>query len=450
MYKKTVETIEAYNLIKKGDRIGVAVSGGMDSMALLSVLTTLSKEMEFELVCLHFEHGIRGESSREDAAFVQRTAEQLQVPFFMGNADVPEIAKEHCVGIEQAAREARYAFFETASKKLKLNSVATAHHKGDQAETLLLNLIRGSGLNGLTGMRFKREPNIIRPFLCVSRREIEAFVAEHGIDYREDATNQCTDYSRNYVRHIVMPAIEKLNPRAEDAFMRTAELLREDSEALQNFTEHFFKKSVELQKGIAVIDCRMLRDMPVKARVIRRAIEEIASLKDIEKVHVKSILNIAFGKTGREITVKNGVKAAKEYEKLVLYLEKNKPFPEVPLKIEGITLFEGGRFVTEFCGKRELCGAEAFTQYFNAEALSGAVLRTRRDGDRIVPFGQHSAKKLKDIFIDKKIPKRLRDAVPLIANTEEVLWAAGVAVSEKLRVTETTQNIIKICYLKDE
>lgn len=452
MYLKMLDTIKKHNLIHKGDKVGAAVSGGIDSMVLLYALKALSEEMGFELVCLHFEHGIRGESSVRDARFVERAASEINVPFYMGTADIPKVAKEKTDNVEATARRLRYEFFERMSSELKLSSVATAHHMGDQAETLLLNLIRGCGMDGLCGMDYKRTPNIIRPLLDVSRREIEIFAHENNIENVEDETNSCIDYSRNYIRHVVLPAMIKLNPAADENIAKTAEIIKTENECINDAVEREFLKAADIKDNCAYIDADCLKKSALKARIIRKAISEISDLHDIEKVHVDALLELAFGQTGKEKHIKHGIFAIKEYDKLVIYKHREPVgvIEEMQLQMPGKTESVFGNIEIEECSNTEKVEASSFIQYANASVLNSAVVRGRRQGDRIVPFGMTGSKKLKDVFIDAKIPKLERDKIPLIANSSEVLWVPGVMLSEKLRVKYDTDRIVKIIYNKGE
>ena len=278
-------TIKRYNLISLGDRVGVAVSGGVDSMVLLNVLYTLSRRSGFYVCALHFEHGIRSEESVGDMHFVEQQCEAMHIPFYAGSADVPVIAAQTGENLEAAARRLRYEFFEERKQQLGLAKIAIAHHKDDFAETFLLNLLRGSGVAGLTSMKYQRQPGIIRPLLDISRKQIEAYAKKHEIPFRVDSTNAALKYTRNYIRAEILPRMAKLNPEVSSAIMRASEILGEEDAALFEYAKSEYHKISRREEGQIVLDLIAFNALPkaIRRRVVRMALLEFTTLQDVDK-----------------------------------------------------------------------------------------------------------------------------------------------------------------------
>lgn len=426
--------------VKAGYSVGAAVSGGMDSMALLHCLNNLRADMNIILVAYHMEHGIRGEASAADMEFVKAQCKALGVECKVMRADVPAIAKMRGVSVETAARQARYEFLESAES----DYIATAHHMDDNAETVLMNLTRGSALAGLCGIPEKRG-RFLRPMLDISRKDIEEYVKSRGIPYVNDATNEDTAYTRNYIRKEILPKLKRINEAAAANIARTAALLSEDEDALLAAAKD--ADCIELKEEGAYIDLKKLSAfMPaVKKRVIRLAAAQVGELADIERVHTESLLELAEkAESGKRIDLTHGLYAAVVYGKLLVGKTKEKQYNE------HLVVFHCGRL--SFAGFEFDCGEYngepiygGGAEYFDAAALEGAVFRHRLNGDYIYPLGMSGKKRLSDYLSDRKVPLMMRDSIVLLAKGSEVLWAVGVGVSETSKL-KTSSKIIRICY----
>lgn len=456
MYKRIKNIILQNNLVKKGQTVACAVSGGADSMALLHILKKLSKVLHFTLYCLHMEHGIRGEESKKDAEFVRSQCELIGVPCFVMHADVLTRAKEKKYTVEAAAREERYAFFDSMSKSLNIDKIALAHHMDDQAETALINLLRGAGIKGFTAMEMVREPNIIRPLLNVRKDEILDYVRDEKIPFVVDSTNEDTRYIRNRIRKILVPAIKMINPGFTSVLMRLLDILREDEAALNQLSKEAYNTCVEADGKSVRIKCETLEKQPkaVKRRIIRIALNESFGLKDIEYKHIEDILKLSERqKTGKSIDIKNHLVARMEYGVIIIERQKGAVFKKgmVPFdKDKGAVFIQGGVklecFVTEVYNvdmKRKAPNEE----YFDYDKFPGnAVVRFRYEGDVIHPLNFLGKKKLKNYLSDKKIPLNKRDLLPLIADGRNVLWVTGYGISDDVKIDENTVYALKIAY----
>ena len=440
------EFIAEHNLISEGQRIGAAVSGGADSIAMLHGLTALG----FDVSVLHFEHGIRPEeASLGDMRFVEEYCRKHNLPFYCRRCSVPR-EKQPGESMESAARRLRYAFFEEMAEAHGLDRIATAHHADDAAETFFLNLLRGGGTTGLSGLRPMRG-NIIRPMLFAARKEIEAYCTTENIPYVTDATNLSPDYTRNYLRLEVLPKLAQINPEYAAAILRTQDILREEDAALEAYAEAELGKIASFEEGRISLTLAEFNVLPtgMRRRILRSCLNENCPLTDIEKKHYDTLLSLcAAGKTGAKFALPGKFSAFVSYNTLIIAKKMYTidRIEETSLNLSGETLSERGSFC---CVPAESCvfgsGAD-FVQFFDGEALRGAAVRSRRQGDRFHPLGAGGSKKLKDWFIDQKIPAEQRDGIPIVARGSEVLWVVGYALSEEAKVRPDSHSVIKCEY----
>jgi tRNA(Ile)-lysidine synthase len=411
---------------------GVGVSGGIDSMALLFLL----KELGYPVCALHYEHGIRGEASRADAEFVRRFCSRHNIPFVMGNGDVPGFAKANKLSLEAAARRLRYEFFENAG----YSAVATAHHMDDNAESVLMNITRGCGVGGLTGINV-RSGIIVRPFLCVRRKEIEEYAKRRSIPHVTDQTNFDTRYTRNRMRHVVMKELEKVNPAVVEAIGRLSQSAVRIERMIHRLADGV---PVSYDENGSSVDAGLLSELdePVAVEVFLRMCDRAGGRTDIEKTHMESVFEL--DRTGSEIHIKNGIFAKYQYGRLIIYKKSDRINDIsfcVPLTDE--TVFPGG-VIRKINGSLNRENCDRFSESF-CTLPEDTVVRTRRDGDLFAPFGS-GGKKLKDYMIDEKIPRELRDSVPLVASGNRIIWVVGYAISRDFAVSDISNMVsLKFC-----
>lgn len=415
--------------VKYGQKLGVAVSGGIDSMVLLHCLCNLRVELNIIIVVFHMEHGIRGQRSVDDMHFVQQECMRRGVVCVAERADVPVIAKARGISLETAARQARYAFLEAQDTA----HIATAHHMDDLAETVIMNLLRGSGPRGLSGIP-ERRGRYIRPMLGISRDEISQYAKQQGVAFIQDETNADTAYTRNFVRSEVMPRLSKVNEKAAWHIAQTAALIAEDEAALDWLVSQ--AGGIASLKQGAQIDMDVLRSqMPaVQKRMVRSAIESRFGLVDIEHKHVCDVLALAANATsGKRIQI-GGIEAAVVYGQLRFF--KLLDIAEEAVAFTGSGSYALGDALV-IC--EPYAGSPKFAsgiEYFDANAIGGACFRHRRQGDVICPLGLNGTKRLSDYLSDRKVPLHERDALWLLAKGEEVLWVLGVGISETAKASE--------------
>ena len=437
-------TILAHGLIPKGTGVLVGVSGGADSVALLWALCEIKEELGFELFAAHLNHGIRGEEADGDQAYVRELCHKLCVPLYEETLDVPAIARSEGKTLEQAAREQRYEFFERALAKFGAGRIAVAHHMEDQAESIMLHLIRGSGLKGLTGMKHSRG-NIIRPLLDVHRRDIEKYLEQRGIAYRTDSTNLDRDASRNRLRLDVMPYIsEHINPAVTDALCSMGSLLNEDESYLADQAEAALN-SAKTERGY---DRAKLAELPapIRSRAIRLAIEKEGVHSDIDRIHVDKVTELLTARTGASLDLPH-IAAWVSYGEICFGQRAEKQAWEIPFAFEGETEFAGGLFFAEAV-EGDIIKSNRIG-YMDMDRLPvGAVVRPRKEGDVFHPCGSPGGKKLKAVLIDRKIPREERER-PGIFIGNELLFMPGAGISDKVKITADTRRIIRVKYTQN-
>lgn len=431
-----LETIRKNNLVKSGDVIGVGCSGGSDSIALLHALSKLQRELDIEVVAISIDHSIR-ENSALDVQFVKEKAGEFGVRFYKFKVDAPKIAKDKGVSLETGAREARYGVFKALIRKGLVDKIALAHHKLDQAETILMHIFRGSGSNGALGMPYISENVFIRPLLDYSKEEILDYCNENHLDFVEDYTNQDNTYNRNFVRNVVLKEITSRWPNAVNAIINFGAMVKDDND--------FINKQINMdaclfeEKTAKIPLSYFLFDRAVMTRIIFNCFKNIGIKKDIEKKHIDAIFNLAlYGENGKRVSLPFEASAVKEYDYLTITnkhvdIQKiNIPYRSGEFNLpNGLTLLV--KRVKDF-------KTEKGQLIFDYRKLpKDVVWRYREDGDVFTKFGGGS-KKLKSYLIDKKIPARLRDQIPVLASGNEVFVIAGVEISDKVKVDKLQPN----------
>ena len=415
----------------------VALSGGADSVALLHLLKDAAREWNLRISAAHFHHGIRGADADQDAAFCRELCAGLGVHLIEGRGDVPLHARENAMGLEAAARELRYEFLRSALHDCKADKIALAHHLNDQAETILMHLLRGAGGRGICGMR-RMQGELYRPLLEVSKAEITQYLREQGISWREDATNALDDNPRNALRLHVLPEIEKCYPSAAKAIARHGRIAALEYDLLACMTEAFLNE--RLQKGAYGRRLRITGDEEeaILRRAVRRIIGEPLSLEQNDAV-------IALAKCTRgKLEISAGLCAEKTGTWLY-FLPKDgeKPAP-VELKIPGETVLSGICRIVAQCGNFPIQKNDPNVEILDADVLDGAVVRLRQNGDRIHPLGAKGERLLSDYLIDKKIDRPIRNCMPVIAREEQILWAGGAGISHAARIQSNTRRRVRL------
>lgn len=440
MERTALETIELHNLIEVGEGIVLGLSGGADSTALLLFLCAIKERYQLKIHGVHVHHGLRGAFADRDEGFSRELCLALGVSFHAERLDVCRIAQERGLSFEMAGRELRYEVFERERLRLGFNKIAVAHHRDDQGETILLRLIRGSGLDGLVGIRPSREGVIIRPLLMCSRKEIEAYCQIKGIQPMEDHTNLDSAYSRNFLRNEIIPAIDGyFGGSLNRQLSKTAAMLAEDGDYIQSVVEAFWQEKVEpLPKGYRIKKDDLLGcHSAVRGRVIRKFYSAIkGNLNGLEQSHVTQISDLLRTQGYKSFAFK-GVLFYGEHQWFNAVTETwggDEPIPR--LVVEAI----------EALGEVEMRSprTDESIEVDGEKIVGNLVLRHRLPGDKMIPFGMQGHKKIKDLLIDAKIPLKDRDKVWLVCDDEKVIWVYKIRQHEDTRVTKNTRQILRL------
>ncbi len=514
MLNKVKQYIESNRMLNKKEKVVLGVSGGADSVCLFFVLLALRDSFQLELHVVHVNHMIRGEEADADQRYVETICKENNVPFHFVKEDVRGYAKEQHLSEEEAGRNIRYDAFEQVRAEYSCDVIAVAHNSNDCAETMLFQLVRGSGLTGLTGIPSMRD-HIIRPLLCVTRAEIEAFLNDRGIPYQTDATNLEMEYTRNKIRLHVLPYIEEnINSRAISHMVKSAQMLKEVEDFIEKQTDICYNRFVQANNKMYFFDREefLKEDIVIQKMVIRKILRNLSGqLKDIESIHIEDICSLATKGVGKKIDLPYSIIAYNDYKNLILtksmgtnlgsdVTKREEVYPLVEHSLEKILDFVDkqsdvielpngeklGYLVctlnqydkTDILDKKQnfwdtnlnvipdfaikVCQNTVFfneykksminirngyTKCFDYDKIKNAVqLRTRREGDYMQIDAKGGTKKIKSIFIDKKIPHGDRNLIPLLADGNHIMWILGSRISEAYKINESTKTIL-IVYL---
>ena len=452
-------------MVSPGDRVVAAVSGGADSVVMIHLLKEMMVNTPpFELAVAHLNHMTRGDDSKEDAVFVARLGERLDLETFIEEIDVAAEKKRMKTSFQEAARIVRYEFLERILKKWGGTWIALGHTADDQVETVLMNLLRGSGTRGLSGMPPQRD-SLIRPLHECFRHEVEAYINRCGLVFRSDTTNQSDDYLRNRVRRELIPLLESYNPQVKSTLIETSRIVHDDEECLQGLVDRLYAgvKVETMENGLLALDVGAINAQhpALQKRLVRQAIREVkGDLRRIGARHIQDLLMLFDAATsGKKIHLPGGLAAICTGKSVIFYetpLEENDISPEgqesspVEVKVPGLTeigvaglklhaeLMSPEDFYTRSFGSRQACLDFDKT---------GPIIQTRffRPGDRFIPLGMKKSKKLKSFFIDEKIPRAERKLVPLLTTGDgDIIWVYAQRIAETYRVTDATRNILLV------
>lgn len=451
--QKVAKTIAKYDMIARGDGVLAAVSGGPDSVALLHLLCAFKNDLDVRLEVAHIEHGIRGAESREDARFVAALADRLGIPFHIKELELGDAARAKG-NLEALAREERYRFLTETARERRLEKIATGHTLDDQAETVLMRLFRGSGRSGLGAMApvsLRGQATLIRPLIESSREEVETYLAGAGLAYRIDRTNFDPALLRNWLRLEMLPRLkEKIDPAVARRLARLADIARGEDEVLDRLAR-------ERMAGIIEGDSLLLREPllnepeAMQRRIVRLWLEKVrGGLKRIGFDHVEAVLDlIAAGPPQGRVAIPGGLEVARFYEKLAIERKARRSavsytYPIVP----GAGVYqiaEAGMTISTSVRPAARLPETVFEAVFDIAALPEKLtIRNFRPGDRFQPLGLTGHKKVKDLFIDKKVPLQARRTVPLLVAGDDILWIAGYGRSRIAPVTSRTRKVLTV------
>jgi len=433
--------IEENNLIEKGDSIVSAVSGGSDSVFMLEMLLAIKSDYELNIIVCHVNHGLRGAEAQRDEDFVKKLAEKNGLIYEVEHIDMAGYAKEHSLTCEEAGRKLRYLFFEEIKEKYKADKVAIAHNKNDVAETIFLNIFRGTGLDGLESIPLRRD-FYIRPILCFEKSEILDFLKENNIHYVDDSTNFTNDYKRNVIRNEIIPFIKKnFNENIVSSMSRLASIAKENNLYLEDIIND---KYINIVKS-NTIDRESFNELNhyEKTLVLRKFLREnLNYLNNISKDNIEDMINLISLDSGKKYDIDGKHYLVNDFDKTIFKkLDINELSEEISLdfKLDKVYNIYGSKF------KFVLSDKILSKKYLDYDLLAGKLsLRNRRSGDRFNPFGMKGSKKIKDYFVDKKVSSDDRSKVLFLMNDDEIACVVGYDIADKYRASSKTKNYLNV------
>ena len=456
MIEKILDTIKTNNMLTHGDNVIVAVSGGPDSTCLLHILHKLKEKFNITLYAAHVNHCLRGEESDKDEEYVKEFCRALGIECFSRRIDINRLAEERGLSTESAAREARYEFFEELIKDLNAQKIALAHNANDQAETVLMRIMRGTGMEGIIGIKAVRGNIFIRPLINIKRESIDGYCEDNNLLPRIDKTNLESIYTRNKIRLELIPYImENFNSDIVTTLNRLADTIARDNYYLEKIASEKYKSYCERNDKKVIIDKNAFKEHEaVITRILRQALNELkGNLYNVEKVHIYDLINLQKSGTGKRITLPSNVVGYNNYENIELFIgkacENSEDEKEYTLNINEenyVEFFNLRVSVKLISGNEKIDFKEKLqVKYFDFDKIMGSItVRTRRRGDYFTPFGMKGRKKLKDFFMDLKISQEERNRIPLICFGEHIAWIVGYRSSENYKIDKTTKNILEI------
>jgi tRNA(Ile)-lysidine synthase len=456
--RRVLNYIRKNHIVKPGERVVVGVSGGPDSTALLIILSRLAPKLKLDITVAHFNHRLRSDvETAADLDFVRALSSSLGLPHTHSSGDVRAYGTEHHLSREDAARRLRYAFLSAQSSTVGACVVAVGHTLDDQAETVLLHLIRGTGLAGISGMRprapwpINHGPELARPLLLLQREETERYCREADVTPRGDPTNDLLTAARNRVRHEVMPTLRRLNPRIEQALARFADAAGADVEFLNETATQAFTALATFHGSNVTLPRHELAALPraLASRVLRLAFAQAhGGAADLEAAHIEVVLEALHGPPGSH-SLPGGITATIDQTSVIIgkrSMPSAFPIKPVALSIPGRAIIERQEIEARVEPPPAMPSTgNRLEAYLDADKTGADLtVRSRRPGDRLRPLGLGGEKKLQDILVDAKVPARDRDAVPLVCSGDQIAWVVGHCIDERYALDPTSRRAIHI------
>jgi tRNA(Ile)-lysidine synthase len=462
--RSVLRYVRAHNLLHSGGTIVAGLSGGADSTALLLLLAALAPKLRIGLRAAHFDHQLRGKkASQREREVVARLAAELDVPLVVGAGDVRAYARGKRLGIEEAAREMRYAFLAQTARECGARTVVVGHTADDQVETVLMHILRGSGLTGLAGM-LPRSPlpvscqhdlTLVRPLLEVRREQTEAYCRAMGRQPLEDVTNRSLRFRRNVVRYELLPLLRVHLPSIDASLLRLARVAASERQALEEAAARALQEAQTSEGGGIRLSIPSLRRAPprlVPQVMLLAASRLLGDARDIGDRHLLAMTDAAGKPAGTELDLPRGLHLRVDYGDVVLTVGgadlayEALPLDGIEIAVPGKTSVAGRRFEASVRDRDESpAPANAWEALMDAGVIEGRlVARRRRPGDRFRPLGMTGDKKLQDVFVDARVPRRERDSIPVVCDEAGIVWVAGYRIAERVKVTKSTRRILWI------
>jgi tRNA(Ile)-lysidine synthase len=459
-YEHVLNIIRQYRMIDIGNTVVVGISGGVDSVVLLYVLYQLQNHLGIRLYSAHLNHQFRGQEAEHDAEFVRRFSEKLEIPCYIDSRNVPEFMKKNKLSPQDAARQVRYQFFESIAERVSAQKIATAHTADDQAETVLIGLIRGVGIHGLGGIQPILNQKIIRPLLTTTRDQIEAFAEAEELDYVFDSSNTSRKYLRNAVRLDLLPLLkQQFNPTIVKRLTAYAQLFREDAFFIDKIaTERYYQICENVDGGKKIkLDLFTKEHITIQRALIYKIFEKVTGTRQgLETNHVRAVIDLFTQKeSGKRLSLPGRVIAVRSYawgyiQRKTQVINTRSYVSPVCVVVPGRTLFDDFCIDTEILEPtlpetyvyKGIHTTDLLIQSLDYDRISLPItVRYRLSGDCFRPLGMQGKKTLKKFFIDRKIPRDTRNNIPLFEDKNGIFWVAGYCIDDRVKITKNTQKV---------
>lgn len=447
IYETVINFIKKHNLIENNSKLLIALSGGPDSVFALHFFHQFKNKYKAELIAAHVNHNLRGIDSEQDQIFCEKICNELKIPIFIKSVEVEKFARKNNQSIEEAARNLRYNFFEEISNQEKVDYIITAHNSDDNTETVLLNLIKGTGLSGLSGIPIKRG-KIVRPIISLSKKEIVEFLELNKINFRIDKSNYENDFERNKLRNIVIPEIEKINPSLNSTLRNFSNNISSINIFIQQETEKVFKKFVKKNENQFIVNQKLFQreNVLISSLIIKKLFEDHLKIsftsKDSDKVK-----NLVSQQKGTTIKLKNSVKVMREDESLIFFTEEKLFTDEIEIRLNCSQ--EIGNYEISIEEVNEFNENSNFSEIISGDKTEDIfILRRWKIGDKFIPLGMKNFKKISDFLTDKKVKSSSKKNHLILINRNEIVYVFGLRIDERYKLTKNTKRKIGICLRK--
>jgi len=490
---KVIDIIRRYNLISPEEIVVVGVSGGADSVCLLHVLAKWQKGLGIKLHVAHLNHRLRGVESEADAKYVSNLAGSLGIPITIDRQDVAAYRIERNLSVEEAARELRYAFLAKVAREVGANRIAVGHTRDDQVETILMHLLRGTGITGLCGlapcspmvydsqgMSLPTKRNnllVIRPLLDVTREETTSYCQEHQLDPRIDSSNRSLSFFRNRLRLQLLPLLRQYNPSLDQALLRLADIAKEDNAFIEQQASELWNEVARQDNNAIYLDRKQIASLPIalQRQLLRAAVTKLAGdTRDIEASHIEAARNLLNKPVGKRVSLPHGFICQGGYNELVVTSTAKQsqlppcPLPpllgEFPLKVPGRAVFPGWNVIASIAEERVdspplpgalstsegACQSNLVADFDLHETGTELFVRQRRPGDRFQPLGMNMPKKLHEFMVDAKIPRSWRGRIPIVCSPQQIVWVVGWRIDDRVKTTEASKEILRLEFIESE
>ena len=461
--QQVLQFIQKHRLISAEEKLVVAVSGGADSVCMLNIMVQKQAELGVELHIAHLNHQLRGTESDSDARYVSDLALNLSIPSTIARRDVTAHQAQKGCSLEEAAREVRYSFLSDVARRTGASKVVVGHTRDDHIETILMHLLRGTGVAGLRGLQpesllqcgeDKTTIQVIRPLLEISRQETLDYCERHHLKPQTDSSNESLSFLRNRVRLELLPVLKNYNPNIGNALVRLAAIADNDISFIEAQAMQIWNDVATEEAGTICLDKKKLANMhpSMQRHILRLAVTQLSgNLRDIEASHIEAMVDFLSKSAGKRLCLPHGLTLNTEYGRLILSSSKELfcPLPplenEFNLNIPGETILPGWKIKADILQETGNCCDNSFVAEFDFDkAGKDIIVRQRRPGDRFQPLGMSHIKKLQDFMVDSRIPQAWRDRIPLVCSPEQILWVVGWRIDDRARITEATKQILRL------